>query len=172
MEKRRRVLDCLARATNDGNKTIEPLNEFALVTGDQTVKSFQSWHDWVDSFVGWLYAIRCGHKPSASFLIPHNDFGPDLVFAMRKTDKVKDKIVLCSIQVSTARLQLRPWSLNRTLSRVLRHNYSLTFSCLKLVEIGLGFDERYEQVLDIMGLWRQKDGERESADQTGGSGEE
>lgn len=102
MEKRRRILDCLTRATHDGNKTIEPLNDFALIAGDQTVKSFQSWHDWVDSFVDWFDAIKSGYKPSASLLIPHNDFGPDLVFVMRKTNGVKDKIVLCSIQVSTA----------------------------------------------------------------------
>lgn len=84
------------------------------------MKNFQSRLDWENGFVDWLCAIEHGHKPSASFLIPHNDLGPDLVFAMRKTDESKD-IVLCSIQVSTAWLLLRPSSLNRTLSRVLHY---------------------------------------------------
>ncbi|KAL9068540.1 MAG: hypothetical protein Q9161_006085 [Pseudevernia consocians] len=105
VEKRSRILDCMARATKDDNRLIEPLDDFALLAGHQTVKTFQWWRDWVD---GWLNAIMCGHKPSTSFLIPHNDFGPDLVFAMRKKIGSKDKIVLCSIQVSTVWLHLRP----------------------------------------------------------------
>lgn len=56
----------------------------------------------------WLAAVEEHHTPNASFLFPHNDFGPDIVFALRKkkhptdddTNGVgKDDVIVCSIQV-------------------------------------------------------------------------
>jgi hypothetical protein len=97
-ERRIHVLNALAEADNDVNKTIGSVEDFALVVGDQTVKSFSSWDEFLDAFMGWLRAIQNGRKPCASFLIPHDLFGPDLVFALH--DRNSDEFVLCSIQVS------------------------------------------------------------------------
>ena len=88
--------------TSDGNK-IDPLDHYALVTGAQTVKNFEKQKDWERSFLDWLDAIESRRKPCASFLIPHDYFGPDLVFALRKMTEDENTIVLCSLQVSMAR---------------------------------------------------------------------
>ena len=139
-ERQRQVLDCLAEANNCDDQKLGPLDNFNLVMGDQTVKKFESWRGWVNTFLDWLHAIQNRHKPCASFLIPHNDFGPDLVFALRKRNGSEDKIVLCSIQVSEAQYSFSPFGPWKTLSRALLHESSLTFSLPILVEIGWGFD--------------------------------
>jgi hypothetical protein len=100
--RRKRVLDCLGEAKKGearGGEKIESsyLEDCTLVVGDQTVKAFDSWMDWVSNFQDWLDNIKNGLRPCASFLFPHHYFGPDIVFALCNKDK---KIVLCSIQVS------------------------------------------------------------------------
>ena len=97
------VLICLAKAKNFDAKQIDPLDDYALITGAQTVKKFELWEDWERSFRDWLNAIESRRKPCASFLIPHDYFGPDLIFALRKKIEDKNTVVLCSIQVSKAR---------------------------------------------------------------------
>ena len=101
--KQEQVLTCLAKASNFAAKQIDPLDDYALVTGAQTVKKFDLEEDWEISFRDWLNAIASRCKPCASFLIPHDYFGPDLVFALRKKTEDEDTVVLCSIQVSKAR---------------------------------------------------------------------
>lgn len=102
-ERHRRVKASLAQAENNlGNKSsqITDLKESTLVSGKQTVMNSDSLNDWITKFLAWLTAIENGFKPCGSFLLPHNDFGPDLIFALRtKTEN----IILCSIQVSQAR---------------------------------------------------------------------
>ncbi|KAH6867265.1 hypothetical protein B0T10DRAFT_467967 [Thelonectria olida] len=72
------------------------LEDSTLITGLQTVKKSDSlWSDWVSQLRDWLDAVEAGHQPSASFLIPHNDFGPDLIFALRRKDNT---LILCSVQ--------------------------------------------------------------------------
>ena len=45
VKKRSPILGCLATATNSGNDTVEPLDDFALIAGNQTVKTFRYWHN-------------------------------------------------------------------------------------------------------------------------------
>lgn len=96
-KRRENVLASLSEATNDMMK-IQGLSEATLIFGDQTVKKSDDWKQWVYQLLKWLNAIEQGRKPCASFLLPHNDFGPDLVFALRRKD---GNVVLCSVQVST-----------------------------------------------------------------------
>lgn len=100
-EKRcQRVKASLAQAENNlGNKSsqITDLKESTLISGNQTVMNFDSLNDWTTKFSAWLTAVENGFKPCASFLLPHNDFGPDLIFALRTETR---NIILCSIQVS------------------------------------------------------------------------
>lgn len=62
----------------------------------------------MDAFLDWLAAVGEHRTPNASFLFPHNDFGPDIIFALRKKkpptddDTVgakEDDVIVCSIQV-------------------------------------------------------------------------
>ena len=85
---------------NCKRRELGSLHDYALSIGSQTIKTFDAWDSWVSGFSAWLRAIQDRQKPCASFLIPHNDFGPDLVFALRKKTGNGDELVLCSIQVS------------------------------------------------------------------------
>ena len=101
-ERRQRVKASLAQAENGlGNQSsqITDLKESTLVSGGRTVMKFDSLENWIEQFLEWLTAIENGDKPCASFLLPHNDFGPDLIFALRTET---GNIILCSIQVSRA----------------------------------------------------------------------
>ena len=101
-ERRQRAKARLAQAENGSgspSSQITDLQESTLVSGDRTVVKFDSLKDWVTGFLEWLTAIENGFKPCASFLFPHNDFGPDLIFALRTET---GDIILCSIQVSRA----------------------------------------------------------------------
>ena len=61
----------------------------------------------MDTFLDWLAAVGEHRTSNASFLFPHNDFGPDIIFALCKKppaddDTVgakKDDVIVCSIQV-------------------------------------------------------------------------
>jgi hypothetical protein len=86
-------------------RKIDSLEDCALITGVQTVKSFDTWENWIAQLQRWLHAIETGHKSCASFLLPHNDFGPDLIFALRRKTGT---FILCSIQVSKAYRKLSP----------------------------------------------------------------
>ena len=92
------MIAALAKTENGVAKEptqIRDLSTSILITGEQTVKRFESWEEWIVRFAEWLDAVQAGHKPCASFLLPYNDFGPDLVFALR----TPDNIILCSVQV-------------------------------------------------------------------------
>ncbi|MCJ1422585.1 hypothetical protein MMC29_000465 [Sticta canariensis] len=97
--KQGQVLTCLAKAENFEAKQVDSLDDYTLVTGAQTVKTSNSWEDWERLFRNWLNAIESRRKPCASFLIPHDYFGPDLVFALRKKTEDENTVVLCSIQL-------------------------------------------------------------------------
>lgn len=73
--------------------------------------------DWMDTFLDWLAAVGEHRTPNASFLFPHNDFGPDVIFALRKKKSPADndtfgakpdKVIVCSIQVGV--MHVRDWS--------------------------------------------------------------
>ncbi|KAH6869412.1 hypothetical protein B0T10DRAFT_594641 [Thelonectria olida] len=86
-ERRRRIIAALGEADNaDGDKI--DMGDFELVDGEQTVQN---------TLMRWLHAVEDGQKPSASVLIPHDYFGPDLVFALRDKEDI-EKLALCSIQ--------------------------------------------------------------------------
>ncbi|KAK3361105.1 hypothetical protein B0T24DRAFT_114295 [Lasiosphaeria ovina] len=92
------ILKHLSGANNHEAKSIGDLGNYALVVGSRTIRNFGSERDWEDGFLSWLDAIKNGHRwPSASFLLPHKQFGPDIVFALRTKDK--KSIILCSIQL-------------------------------------------------------------------------
>ena len=98
----------LGKAENCWGHTIESLDQYRLVAGRQTIRSSKQWDDWMDTFLDWLAAVGEHCTPNASFLFPHNDFGPDIIFAFRKKkppaddDTVgakEDDVIVCSIQV-------------------------------------------------------------------------
>ena len=101
----------LAKAQNNGSEHIPGLSASVLIAGEQTVKRFERWEEWIEQLSFWLDTIHAGIKPCASFLCPHQDFGPDLLFALRKTDKY---IILCSAQVSQEYSILERSKLNMT----------------------------------------------------------
>lgn len=101
LSRRNSVLQMLAKAKNPNGCNIGSLEEYDLATGWQTIKTSDTWGDWMDNFLDWLAAIDEGRTANASFLFPHNDFGPDLVFALRRRQTPRD-IIVCSIQVSRA----------------------------------------------------------------------
>lgn len=101
-ERRQCVLAGLSQAENNGavKCKIQGLPNSVLILGQQTVRNSGSWEAWVSQLESWLEAIEQGHRPSATFLLPHNDFGPDVIFALRRKDG--GSIVLCSVQVSAS----------------------------------------------------------------------
>ncbi|KAJ2987160.1 hypothetical protein NUW58_g4658 [Xylaria curta] len=98
-KRRDRAVACLAGAKNHEATQIQGLPTSSLITGEQTVKKFDSWDEWIDQLQKWLDDIQAGDSPCASFLLPHSDFGPDLIFALGKAD---GHIILCSVQGSQA----------------------------------------------------------------------
>ncbi|KAH6887458.1 hypothetical protein B0T10DRAFT_607414 [Thelonectria olida] len=95
-ERRRRVLVSLGQAQNGQGQRIHGLEDSTLITGLQTVKkSDKTFPQWTSLLKRWLEDIENSRQPCASFLMPHNDFGPDLIFALRRKDKSP---ILCSIQ--------------------------------------------------------------------------
>lgn len=106
--KRDTVLTMLGKAKNYRGDTIENIEQYRLVAGRQTIKSSDTWDDWMDAFLDWLAAVGEHRVPNASFLFPHNDFGPDIIFALRMKKPAaddgtvgakKDDAIVCSIQV-------------------------------------------------------------------------
>ena len=106
--KRNAILTMLGKANNTRGNTIENLDQYRLVAGRQTIRSSSTWDGWTDTFLDWLAAVGDHRTPNASFLLPHNDFGPDVIFALRREkapindDTVgakEDDVIVCSIQV-------------------------------------------------------------------------
>lgn len=112
---------------------IQGLSEATLILGDQTVKRSGDWESWVFQLLEWLNAIEQGHKSCASFLLPHNDFGPDLVFALRRKD---GSVVLCSVQVST--LYRVPDNVPMLLTQVCCQNSEQSLTLLATLQLKLG----------------------------------
>lgn len=96
---RKCILNHLSKATNPKKEMIQGLEDYVLVVGARTIQEFNSGSEWATGFGNWLDAIQRGvGQPNASFLLPHPELGPDIVFALRKQTN-PEKIILCSVQL-------------------------------------------------------------------------
>ena len=99
------VLWLFSTATCIGSITTQPRNGQTLTlsetTGHKVVQGHFVGHDHNGSIEmhEWINTIRTGNQPASTMYYPHDNAGPDLMFALRSTTPGYQSTVLCVIQV-------------------------------------------------------------------------
>jgi hypothetical protein len=94
------ILSLFSQADPLGATAGTPL-VMSIQTGHQVVEGTIVGHDHNGAIElhQWISSIRTGTHPTSTMYYPHNDVGPDLIFALKSTVPGHQSTILCVLQV-------------------------------------------------------------------------